>query len=129
MYKVYFTWLLSILICVNVELYSQCSYQILDVSHVDCYNENSGEISVSITNSNSTFWWDSETGFLSNSSSISNLFAGVYVLNIMENFIPGDTTSPVICYLIDTIVIEQTIEINSQFILKNMNLRILKSQS
>ena len=38
----------------------------------------------------------------------------------MANLIPGDTTSTLVCSLIDTISVEQTIPITAEFILKNM---------
>ena len=99
---------------------AQCSYNLLNINHIDCYNDNTGEIQISLSNSNATFWWDMPTGLNSTSMNLTNLIAGDYVLNIMENFIPGDTTSSIICFTTDTISVEQTIDITAEFILKNM---------
>ena len=60
-----------------------------------------------------------------NKFSLTNLESGEYVINIMEFFDPTDTSSPLICSLIDTISIEQTIDITAIFSLKN----VLKSDS
>ena len=104
----------------HIEIKAQCSYNIINVAHVDCFQENTGSIDISISNSNATYWWTSNNGFSSANNSISNLYAGDYVINIVENTIPGDTSSSVICSVSDTITIHQTIQITAEFTLKNM---------
>ena len=104
----------------STELISQCSYNLLNLTHVNCYGENTGEIDISVTNNNSIWWWTFPDGTISTNSLLSNLESGEYVLSIMEFFDPTDTTSPLICSLVDTISIEQTIDITANFTLKNM---------
>ena len=104
----------------NTELISQCSYNLLNLNHVDCYGDNTGEIEISVSNNNSIWWWTFPDGTNSTNSLLTNLESGEYVINIMEFFDPTDTTSPLICSLIDTISIEQTIDITANFTLKNM---------
>lgn len=110
--------LFSIIFNLNIE--AQCSYNITSISHVDCYNNNTGEIQISISNTNATWWWNMPSGLTSTNANLTNLFAGDYVLNIIENFIPGDTSSPIICSVSDTISVEQTIDITAEFTLQNM---------
>jgi len=105
---------------VKTDVFAQCSYNLISVTHIDCYNDNTGEIDISITNSNSTWSWTLPGGGISTSSILSNLQAGAYVLNIAEYFIPGDPTSSEICSLSDTIFVEQTIQITADFVLKDI---------
>ena len=118
--KKYFILFLLFTTILSFKTKSQCSYNLINISHIDCYNDNTGEIEVSIPNSNATYWWVLPGGTASTSTILSNLLAGDYVLNIMENSIPGDTTSSVICFISDTISVEQTIEITAEFTLKNI---------
>ena len=104
----------------SFQIQAQCSYNLLNFTHIDCYGDNTGEIEVSITNSNSTFWWNLPNGTTSSSTILTSLQEGSYVLTIMENLIPGDTSSAIICKLVDTLKIEQTIQITAVFTLKNM---------
>ena len=62
-----------------------------------------------------TFWWVLPNGVTSTSLILSNLYAGDYVLNIVENMVPGDTNSSEICSLIDTISVEQTIQLTASY--------------
>ena len=91
-------------------------YNLDNSSHIDCYGDNAGTIDITIINTNSSFWWTGPNGFTSNSLNLVNLFAGQYVLTIMQNLIPGDSSS--ICY--DSISIEQTIEVLASFELSSM---------
>ncbi|MBE50399.1 MAG: hypothetical protein CMP51_01770 [Flavobacteriales bacterium] len=99
--------------------FSQCTYSLISILHNNCYGDNNGSITVSVPNPNATYWWILPDGSYSGSSSISNLFSGYYVINVMENFIVGDTSSQVICAFTDTITIEETIPITANFILSN----------
>ena len=116
--NILFTFLLAFLL--NTLAFSQCSYNLINVTHVDCYNDNTGKIEISITNSNSTWSWVLADGSTSTSSILNNLAAGPYVLNIAEYFVPGDPTTTEICSISDTIWIEQTIEITADFVVNNM---------
>ena len=60
--------------------------------------------------------------FASNSKNLSSLFAGDYVLTIVSNLIPGDTSSQILCSNLDvydnpkdTITIEETLKIEADF--------------
>jgi len=108
------------ILLLSFTLKAQCDYNLNNYSHIDCYGDNSGEIDITIFNTSSSFWWIGPNGYTSNSLNLSNLIAGKYTLTIMENVIPGDTSSAVVCVLVDSIFIEQTIEISASFELSNM---------
>ena len=99
---------------------AQCDYNLNNYSHVDCYGENTGSIDVTILNSSASFWWSGPNGFASMSANLTNLPAGKYTLTIMDNVIPGDTNSALVCVFVDTIIIQQTIPIMASFELSNM---------
>jgi gliding motility-associated-like protein len=91
---------------------AQCDYNLDNNEHIDCYNDNTGVIDVTILNSSANFWWVGPNGFSSTSTNLSNLYAGDYVLFIA-------TTNPVdTC--IDTITIHQTLPITATFELSNI---------
>jgi len=94
---------------------AQCNYNLDNYSHIDCYGDSTGVINVTILNPNASYWWTSTGGFNSTSSNLNNLLVGDYVLHIMHNLIPGDTSSSIICYISDTLTIEQTLEITASF--------------
>ena len=98
---------------------AQCNYNLDNYSHIDCYGDDAGVIDVTIS-PNASYWWTGPNGFSSYSSNLSNLLAGQYFLTIMENVIPGDTSSIVTCVLNDSILIAETIEISSNFKLSTM---------
>ena len=100
--------------------YAQCSYNLINITHVDCYNDNTGEIQISITNPNLDWNWLLPNGSTSTNLLLSNLQAGNFILEINQYFIPGDPSSALVCSLTDTISVEQTIEITAEFTLKNM---------
>tara|TARA_A100001037_G_C15135851_1_gene631088 strand:- start:1572 stop:2681 length:1110 start_codon:yes stop_codon:yes gene_type:complete len=106
--------------CFSFNTFSQCEYNLDNIVHVQCYGQNTGEIDISISNSNATFWWQGPNNFTSQSSSLSNLFAGEYILTIMVNSIPGDTSSLLICKIEEVITVQQTIEIGADFTLSNL---------
>jgi len=115
-----FLFLCSILI--QNQLIAQCQFTLDSYSHVNCYSDNTGSIDISFTDPNISFWWNGPNGFTSNSKNLSGLFAGDYVLTIVSNIIPGDTSSQELCSNLDifgnpldTIRIEQTFEINAEF--------------
>ena len=109
-----------LLLFISSKMYSQCSYNLINIQHVDCYNDNTGEIKISITNPNIDWNWVLPDGSTSTNLILSNLQAGDFALIINEYFIPGDPTSPLVCSLTDTISVEQTIQITADFVLKNM---------
>jgi gliding motility-associated-like protein len=99
---------------------AQCGYNLNNYTNIICNGDNTGEIDVTILNSNSSFWWSGPLGFSASTVSLTALFSGDYVLHIMENQIPGDTSSAVICYSKNTISISQTLPIVANFKLSNM---------
>jgi gliding motility-associated-like protein len=98
----------------------QCDYNLDNYSHINCYGDNTGAIDITLQNSNTTFWWTGVGGFTSASANISNLIAGDYVLHLMNNLVPGDTSTTVICYVVDSITIEETLQIDATFELSTM---------
>ncbi|HIG32089.1 MAG TPA: gliding motility-associated C-terminal domain-containing protein [Flavobacteriales bacterium] len=98
---------------------SQCDYTLDNYKHIDCYGYNTGVIDVTIS-PNASYWWTGAGSFNSTSSSLNNLLAGDYVLHIMHNLIPGDTSSSLICYIVDTLTIKQTLQITASFELSSM---------
>ena len=99
---------------------AQCDYNLDNYSHIDCYGDNTGDIDITILNTTASFWWTGPSGFTSTSLNLTNLIAGKYTLTIMDNVIPGDTSSALICVLVDTITIQQTIPVTASFELSNM---------
>jgi len=86
-------------------------YEITKLTHIDCYGDNTGEINIILTNNNSTHLWTfPDLVTTSNSYDLTNLYAGSYVLEIIEL---GDTCR-------DTIIIEETIQINADISINNL---------
>ena len=112
--------LLIAFLLLSINAQSQCDYTINNYEHVNCYGDNTGAVDIILLSPNATFWWTGVGGFTSTSANISGLFAGEYVLHIMNNLIPGDTSTTVLCYTIDTISIEQTLPIDASFELSTM---------
>ena len=98
----------------------QCDYNVDNLSHVNCHGDNTGSIDISIFNLNSFFWWEGPNGFVSYSKNLQNLIAGKYRLTIIENIVPGDTTTTTVCKVVDSITILQTLPITASFELSNM---------
>ena len=99
---------------------SQCDYTLDNNEHIDCFGDSTGVIDITISDTSSSFWWTSSNGFTSNSLNLSNLKAGQYFLTIVANVTLGDTSTASICYIVDTLAIEQTIEISANFVLSTM---------
>ena len=112
--------LLLAILLFSIKAQSQCNYTINNYEHVNCYGDNTGAVGIILLSPNATFWWTGVGGFTSTSANISGLFAGDYVLHIMDNLIAGDTSSTVLCYTVDTIAIEQTLMIEASFELSTM---------
>ena len=117
-----FILILFFLFSTKFTLFGQCQFNLDSYTHVNCYSENTGSIDISFNDPNISFWWTGPNGFSSNSTNLSSLFAGNYILTIVSNIIPGDTSSQLLCSNLDiygnpkdTIVIEQTSEINAIF--------------
>ena len=100
--------------------FAQCDYTLLNLENVNCYGTNTGSIDISVNDNNSTFWWTSNNGYYSNNQTISNLYSGSYAIHIMQNQVPGDTSTALICYEIDTIIVEQTLAIKAIFEISNL---------
>ena len=106
---------------ISSKMYSQCSYDLINIKHIDCYNDNTGEIQISIPNPNDVDWnWVLPDGSTSTNLILSNLQAGDFALIINQYSNPADPTSNLVCSLTDTISVEQTIQITAEFVLKNM---------
>ncbi len=99
---------------------AQCNYNLNNYKYINCAGDNTGEIDITVLNTNASFWWTGPFNFTSNSLNISSLLAGDYVLHIMENQVLGDTSSAIVCYVTDTITIEETLLITANFKLLNM---------
>ena len=98
-----------------------CDYNLDNYSHNNCFGDSTGVIDITLLNPDplsTTFWWTGPGGFYSTSTNISNLKSGKYVIHIRNN-VPGDT-STVLCYETDTIVIEESLEIEAFFKLSGM---------
>ena len=108
------------ILLLSFTLKAQCDYNINNYSHINCYGDDTGAVDITLLNPNATFWWTGVGGFTSTSVNISNLYAGNYVLHIMANLVPGDTSTTVLCYTVDTIAIEQTLPIDASFELSTM---------
>ena len=119
MKRIYFLYLLLFVFsCSN--LMSQCSYNLIKLNHVDCFDDNTGEIQISVSNNSAIWWWTLPDGTNSTSSNLTNLEAGKYTIQIFDYLDPTDTNSTLICSLVDSIFIEQTIDITATFNLENM---------
>lgn len=104
--------LLLIAIFISCNTIAQCDYSINNLSHVDCYNDNTGEITISLSINNATVSWLYPDGFTTNNSqNITNLYAGDYVLTLFANSI-------IVC--VDTITVLETIPISASFNLSKM---------
>jgi gliding motility-associated-like protein len=88
-------------------LFSQCEYTLENYSHNNCYGTNNGSIDITINNPNSSPIWTGPNGFTSSSIDLNNLYAGAYYLTI--------TNSVQSCTIIDSIYIEETIDISASF--------------
>ena len=92
---------------------AQCEYTLDNYSHNDCFGDNKGSIDITLTNPvGSLISWIGPNGFISSNSNLSNLYAGTYYLTI-TNSVWG-------CSLVDSIDIEETIQISANFDLTGM---------
>ena len=94
----------------SILAFGQCDYILDNYSHNDCYGSNSGSIDITLASTNSTVDWTGPNGFTSSSTALTGLYAGTYYLTII-NTIQA-------CTLIDSIDIEETIEMSAEFNLK-----------
>lgn len=105
------------------------------VTNIACFNDNTGSINVTLLQSNSiyqkSYWWTGPNGFTANQTlSLSNLLAGDYVLTIIANFVPGDTSTPIWDSNLqgdtiggapmDTFTVHEALDLSASFILSNM---------
>ena len=93
---------------------SQCGYDTLSVNikHILCFDDNSGEINLIVPNVNASFAWNGPSGFSATSIPINSLFAGEYILTISELGNLGDT----ICTETDTFTVNETNDIEATFL-------------
>ena len=99
---------------------SQCDYTLDNYEHIDCFGDSTGAIDITISDTSSSFWWTFPNGFTNNSLNLTNLKAGQYLLTIVANVTLGDTSTPSICYIVDTLPIAQTLQITASFELSSM---------
>ena len=101
---------------------SQCGYDTLSVNitHILCFDDNTGGIDLIIPNVNTSFTWNGPSGFSATSSHpltpINSLYAGDYILTISEYSIPADVTSTLICQMSETFTVNETNDIEIQSI-------------
>mgnify|MGYP001178615664 CR=1 FL=1 len=88
-------------------VFSQCEYTLVNYSHNNCYGSNNGVIDITLLNSNSSVSWTGPNGFVSSATSLNNLYAGTYYLTITNNI--------QLCTLVDSIDIEETIQLSAEF--------------
>lgn len=88
-------------------LFSQCEYTLINYTHNNCYGTNNGAIDITLLDPNASLSWSGPNGFVSSSTSLDNLYAGTYYLTITNNVQS--------CTLIDSIDIEETIQISAEF--------------
>jgi len=105
---------------------SQCGYDTLSVNitHILCFDENTGGIDLLVPNVNTSFIWNGPSGFTAASihplAPINLLYAGDYILTISEYSIPGDVTSSLICQMTDTFTVNETNDIEATFLLEGL---------
>ena len=101
---------------------SQCGYDTLSVqiTHINCFEGNTGGIDLIVPNVNASFTWNGPSGFAATSIPITPLFAGDYILTISEYSIPGDLTSALICQNSDTFTVNQTNDIEAEFVINDL---------
>ena len=97
--------LLLILLCLPMIGFGQCEYTLVNYSHNFCYGGNNGFIDITVSNPNSSASWVGPNGFLSSSTNLTNLYAGVYYLTI--------TNTIQVCTLIDSIQIYETLMLDN----------------
>ena len=95
----------------TILVFGQCEYTLDNLSHNECYGTSNGSISISLNNGASVSW-TGPNGFSSSNSSLINLYAGTYYLTI--------TNSIWSCTLLDSIDIEETIQLSADFDLIGM---------
>jgi len=86
---------------------AQCEYTLDNYSHNDCFGANSGTIDITLTNNNASVDWVGPNGFTSSSTALTGLFSGTYYLTVI-NTVQA-------CTLVDSISIEETIELSADF--------------
>lgn len=91
----------------HVYVLAQCEYVLVNYSHNNCFGGSNGSIDISLSNSNSSVSWIGPDGFTSNSTTLTNLFAGTYYLTITNNI--------QLCTLVDSIAIQESNKISANF--------------
>jgi len=94
----------------NILAFGQCEYTLVNYTHNDCYGDNNGSIDIALADFNASLLWTFPDGSNSASPALVSLDAGTYYLEITNNG----------CTLIDSIDIEETIEISANFELSTM---------
>ena len=88
-------------------LVGQCEYTLVNYSHNDCFEANSGTIDITLTSNNASVDWLGPNGFTSSSTALTGLYSGMYYLTVI-NTVQA-------CTLVDSISIEETIKLSAEF--------------
>jgi len=105
---------------------SQCGYDTssVKITHVLCFDDNTGGIDLMVPNVNTSFTWDGPSGFSATSihplTPINSLNAGNYTLTISEYSVPGDVTSDPICQETVAFTVNETNDIEATFLLDGL---------
>ena len=99
--------ILVLLLFESIFLFGQCEYTLQNFSHNDCFGDNNGSIEITIFEITSSVDWTGPDGFSSSSTTLNNLYAGTYYLTITNNI--------EFCTFVDSIDIEQSIQISADF--------------
>ena len=75
-----------ILVIIPSIIMAQCSITLDEATHIDCYGDNTGAITVNVTSSpaTTTYFWTGPLGFSSIFEDISGLLAGEYKLIVND---------------------------------------------
>ena len=101
---------------------SQCGYDTLSVNitHILCFDDNTGGIDLVVPNVNASFAWDGPSGFSATSihplAPINSLYSGDYILTISELGDFADT----ICTETVTFTVNETNDIEATFLLEGL---------
>ena len=116
--------LLGLLFVLNSILsFGQCDVDLhfMNISHVDCYGDATGSIEgIILINTDASIWWEGPNSYSSNSLDISGISSGEYSLIIMNNLVPQDTSTTLICTDTVRVFVEQTIKLTASIKRYNM---------
>lgn len=96
------------------QLFPQCAITLDEATHIDCYGDNTGSISVNVSSSPATslYFWSGPFGFTSVVKDINNLLAGDYQLIVNETSLSCSDTF--------NYTIQQPLQITPEFTLSGL---------